>query len=224
MKRFAVIALVMLVVFSALFVCAEHFGWLTGAQVKGLFDRWAGTAGGRWLIALAIVLLLLADLVLPVPSSVVMAGGGMYLGWPGGVAASFAGTMLAALVAYYGCRYGGRRAFSWLAGAREDEAQVRAWFERYGLVAIIVSRPVPMLTEILSCLAGLAGIRARAFFLAAALGNLATCVVYCWFGSRAREGSVWPALLAALLIPAAGWVATRRLRRRAAAAEGGARP
>ena len=155
--------------------------------------------------------LLTIDLLLPVPSSIVMALSGKLLGtWWGG-AASFAGAMLAAAIGYGACRRWGESAFRRLIGGADRE-RVRAWFQRYGVYAIILSRPVPMLTEILSCLAGLSAMRARTFFGAAVLGTLPICFVYSYVGSRGSLTDPWPAIWIALAIPAAGWLLVRWLK------------
>jgi len=120
--------------------------------------------------------------------------------------------MLAAFIGFFGCRWGGRRVFARMIGDRDID-KVRAWFEDYGVIAIILSRPVPMLTEILSCLAGLSNVRPMIFALVAFLGTLPVCLVFSWFGSIEGSG-LMPAVWISVAIPAVGWVFTRWIKRR----------
>jgi 3-dehydroquinate synthase len=210
MKKILMLGVGLLVLFSVLFVAAEQAGYTEPEYVRGLVERVHRTGGGRAAVAALVVLLLSVDLLLPVPSSVVMAFSGMFLGAVLGTLVSFAGAMLAALIGFYICRRGGRAAFERLVGAQEEQ-RITDWFRRRGVVAIILSRPVPMLTEILSCLAGLSELSPRTFTAAAALGTLPVCAIYAWVGSRGDVTNPWPAVWISLALPAAGWLVAGRL-------------
>jgi 3-dehydroquinate synthase len=210
-KKLIVIALAMLLLFSALFILAEQAGYTDPEYMTGLVQRVQDAPGGTAAVAGLIVVLLAVDLLLPVPSSVVMTLSGTFLGPWLGTLVSFAGAMAAALAGFYACRAGGRTAFEHLVSQQEED-RITEWFRRRGTVAIILSRPVPMLTEILSCLAGLSELPGRTFIAAAALGTLPVCAVYAWAGSRWQIGNPWPAVWISLLVPAAGWLVARRLR------------
>jgi uncharacterized membrane protein YdjX (TVP38/TMEM64 family) len=63
-----------------------------------------------------------------------------------------------------------------------------------------------MLTEIVSCLAGLAGMPAGLFTLLSAAGTLPLCWVYAWAGARAEDPTgMGVAVALAFALPAAGW-------------------
>src|SRR5690606_6003456 len=83
--------------------------WL-GAESLGLTDErflrdrllaLASDGGGRPLVALVVGLLLAADLVLPVPSSLLMTLSGFACGIVLGATASFAGAMASAWIGYF---------------------------------------------------------------------------------------------------------------------------
>jgi uncharacterized membrane protein YdjX (TVP38/TMEM64 family) len=212
MKRIWLTVVAMLVFCSALFVAAEQAGWLAPAVTEQFLARLHASPRGQVGVALAVAGLLAVDVLLPIPSSLVMALAGKLLGPVTGGLAACLGAGLSAAIGYGACRWGGERAFRRLVGDR-DTARLRAWFERYGVYAIVLSRPVPMLTEILSCLAGLAAMPVRPFALAAALGTVPICFVYSYVGSRGDLRDPWPAIWIALVIPALGWLFVRRLHR-----------
>lgn len=212
MKRVALTVVGMVIFLALLFVLGESLGYTSEETVRGFIEQLNSSSGGRVMAAAAIIGLLVVDIVLPVPSSVVMTLSGAILGfWTGGIV-SLTGAMLAAFIGFFGCRWGGRRVFARMVGEQDIE-KVRAWFEDYGVVAIILSRPVPMLTEILSCLAGLSNVKPVTFTLAAVLGTVPVCLVFSWFGSM-RSNGLMPAVWVSVTIPAIGWVFTRWVKRR----------
>ena len=151
------------------------------------------------------VALLVADLALPIPSSLVMTLAGRFLlGTWGGFTANLVGSLGASLLGYGICRQYGRRGFAVVFGA-DDTRQAEAFFSTFGPWAIALSRPVPMLTEIVSCLAGLTGMGLRPFVALSILGTAPISLAYAWLGHEAREplGLQWP-LLIAFVLPGAG--------------------
>lgn len=212
MKKFIIIAVLMLAAFSLMFMIAEQFGYADGQKIHALIQDFSSQPGSTLIISAIIVLLLMVDLFLPIPSSIVMASAGMFLGpWLGGTVA-FIGAISTALVGYTACRLGGKKAFDRLLGDTETR-RVREWFKQYGVVAVIISRPVPMLTEILSCLAGLSGLPLKTFILASVLGTLPICFIYSFVGSKGDLTNPWPALIIALIVPALGWIITVRIKK-----------
>lgn len=100
---------------------------------------------GDWAWAAGIVLLI-ADIILPVPSTVVMSAlGWMYGWWLGGLIAA-AGSMLSGMIAYVACRSIGRGAARWIAG-EDGLRRGEEVFEKYGGWLVALSRWMPVLPE-----------------------------------------------------------------------------
>ena len=199
------LVLVMLV----LFLLAEAVG--TEAALTDVFKRLAATP---WLAAVAGVGLLVIDVLLPVPSTFVM----IYLGWMfhtlGGTALSVLGCSLAALVAYAIGSRGGSALDRFL--GPEDRARAHRLLERYGLMAIVITRPIPMFAEAVALLAGASGLGAWRVTLAAAAGSLPVALLHAWAGSRSAEaeslatGTVVLMFVLVLAISALFWLIGRR--------------
>ncbi len=112
------------------------------------------------------IVLLVADLLLPIPSTVVMSALGLVYGWFWGGVASVGGAVLAGLVAYGLCRRFGHGPALWLAGD-EGLAKAEALFNsRRGGWLVALSRWMPVLPEGVACLAGLSSMPFRVFLTA----------------------------------------------------------
>jgi uncharacterized membrane protein YdjX (TVP38/TMEM64 family) len=213
LKALASIAAALMIVFVLLYAGAEKAGWTDEARISQWFDHVRASRGGAAASAALIASLLTLDLVLPVPSSIVMTLSGALLGWPAGMAVCFAGAMGSALLGFGLCRRFGRPAFERVVGAA-DAARVERLFEDWGVWGILMSRSVPMLTEIVSCAAGLSRLPLRAFLALTVAGTLPLCAVYAWAGNRSLQAGAGWAVLLAFLAPAAGFALLRWRRAR----------
>jgi uncharacterized membrane protein YdjX (TVP38/TMEM64 family) len=162
--------------------------------------------GDRWLsshdpnattFALAGAGLLAADVLVPVPSSIVGTMLGARLGAAMGFLAAFCGLMAGQSLAFAASRRIMSRRSAALPAAPT-------------LAAVFLSRPVPVLAEALAISAGAAGLGWRPFLVACGSGN----VLYA--GALALNGAEWlpdrlfgPGLLLPMLLPVAGWLAWR---------------
>jgi uncharacterized membrane protein YdjX (TVP38/TMEM64 family) len=211
MKRIFIFSFILLLVFSLSFTFAESMGWLSEELWTGTFGQLVFQPYGRFLLASLVILALALDLFLPVPSSFVMTAAGAWLGFGWGCAVNMVGLGFGALLAYELCRWGGEEWFLKLVGS-EDVERLRRWLERHGVWAIVLSRSVPMLTEILSCLAGMGRLRRTLYYGAAVLGSFPYAVAAAWLGSVQSEMSLW-VLLAVIVLPAVLALVLTRLKR-----------
>ncbi|HTV21119.1 MAG TPA: VTT domain-containing protein [Polyangiaceae bacterium] len=162
-------------------------------------ERWLSAADDRAPLFAALgVLLLAADVLLPIPSSVV----GVMLGARLGLLAGFACCLLG-LILGHGIGYGLGR----LAPERWAPRAPRA----PSLLGIFLSRPVPMLAEALAVAAGATRMPLGHFLAAAALGDAIYAAVLAAAGARLLStGAYLMALVVPMgLIAVAGWAASR---------------
>lgn len=178
--------------FEATFGGDRAVEWLQG------WGSWA------WLVA---IVLLVSDVVLPVPATGVMAALGLIYGTLLGGLIGAVGSFLAGLIAYLACRWWGRGAALRLAGA-EDLAQGERVFGQVGGWLVALSRCLPLLPEVVTCLAGLTRMSPRVFTLALASGSLPMALVFAAVGDL---GSDSPGLSLALSIgiPLVVWPVAR---------------
>jgi uncharacterized membrane protein YdjX (TVP38/TMEM64 family) len=179
-----------------------------------LFDDPSGVAGmiGKGgLPAAAIgVFLLIIDVFLPVPSSLVMVAHGALFGVWIGTLLSMVGQMGAALVGYAVGRAGGPMMERMV--PPEDRVRGEKFIERWGALAMVVSRPIPLFAETVAILAGTARIGWVRSMVAAAAGSLPPALLYALTGAVARDfGSAALMFGFVMLMTAVFWLVGRKL-------------
>jgi uncharacterized membrane protein YdjX (TVP38/TMEM64 family) len=190
-KKFVRMAVALLVFFTCSFLLFEAMGWLAPTALTRWLEAVSAQPGGRCWVAGVVFVLLAADLILPVPSSLVMTLAGTYLGWRLGAWVAFAGAMTGALLGYGLCRYLGGNFFKKLWRDQKEADQIRWFMDTYGVWAILFSRAVPMVTEIMSCMAGFSRFDFWKFFWPSVLGTLPLCMIYAWAGEKVVAAGQW---------------------------------
>lgn len=174
-------------------------------------------AGSTGMVTLAVTMLLLADIVLPVPSSFVLASAGYLLGGILGAAVCFVGLTCASLAGYAIGRYAGAPIAERLVGP-EPMRRFAALSARYGDSPLLALRAVPVLAEATTILAGTARIAPARFVLLVSIGNAVVAMLYAGIGALASgPASLVFASLAAMLVPLLAMLAARRIVRAASA-------
>lgn len=162
--------------------------------------------------------LLAGDVVLPVPSSALMFLNGSLFGPAAGAVLSLLGSEAAALLGYAIGRRGGRALERYVSPAARERAG--RLVERRGAIAIVVTRPVPIIAETVAILAGAAGMPLPKLALAAAVGSLPPVLAYALAGAYAERFDASLVVFAGVLVLAgAVWMLERR--RRPAVTAGG---
>ena len=174
---YATVSAGLVVLFLATFALVEQL------QLPLLTDPRPGLTVGSWAAGALGVSLLLADVVLPVPSSGVMVVHGAVYGLVVGSILSLLGGTGATVTAFLLGRRS-RHLLERLAGP-EQQARASALLDRYGVWAIILTRPVPVLAETVAIMAGTGRLRWWQAAWAGALGTLLPAVGYAALGAYA---------------------------------------
>ena len=204
----APVRLLRIIVALALLVIIPYLIW--GDHLMQMFDA---TSARMWIQnyeawgPLAVIGLLIADLFLPLPATGIMSAAGYLFGpWIGGLI-SLAGSFLCGVLAYVLCRAFGRRAAEWLAGA-EGLNQNERLFLTSGPWLVALSRSLPVLPEVVACLAGIARMRFGLFLAALLCGTIPPAFIYAAIGSLFDSEPYWAVALSVLL-PVALWLGFR---------------
>jgi len=165
----------------------------------------------RWLMAVALAGLLAADILLPVPSSLVNLAAGSLLGLWGGTAVAWVGLMASTVAGYLLGQGASGTALRRLVGSHEG--RVARAHVSYGDWGLVVCRGVPVLAEASVVLAGFNRMPFQRFLAVCALSNLGIAAAYSAIGAYALDtGSFLLAFAGAVCVPALGLFLTRTLR------------
>lgn len=157
------------------------FGW---ASWLG-FEAWIGDplqwleGLGTWAILMSL-LLLWSDVFLPIPSSLCMMANGALFGPFYGALISLLGGVGATLIAYYL----GKQYQNYLLKdlSEKQRAESELFLTKWGILAIILSRPVPILAESIAVLSGTLPFNFIQITVYSALGHMIPCFIYAHIG------------------------------------------
>ena len=179
MKRYIQMAAVLIVCFTILFLIVEAL------HVPLLSDPTPWMKHGGVIAAVVGVSLLVADVLLPVPSSLVMVAHGALFGVLWGTVLSLLGSVGAAVFGFAIGRRGGR--LMERIATPGERAQARSVLARWGTLAIIVTRPVPLLAETVAIMAGASSMTWRSLIVASFAGSLPPALLYALTGAAVAD-------------------------------------
>lgn len=190
--------------FLLLFFVVEALG------VQLLTDPTPWMRHGGVLAAALGVGLLIADVLLPVPSSLVMVAHGALFGVVIGTLLSLLGSVGAALFGFAIGRRGGKLLERIVTPA--ERARADRMLARWGTLAVVVTRPVPILAETVAIMTGASSIGWLRMALASFAGSLPPALLYALTGAAyANFQSLVLMFAATLLVAASFWLIGRLL-------------
>ncbi|MFO0864606.1 MAG: VTT domain-containing protein [Gemmataceae bacterium] len=163
---------------------------------------------GPW-VWLAAVVFLVADILLPIPSTLIMTVLGQRYGPLLGGLIGTAGSCFAGVVAYALTRALGRRFASWLLGDELEAAE--RFYAGPGGYAVACSRWLPLIPEAVSCMAGLARMPFRKYMIALVAGSAPMCFAYASL-AVVSDNQTLPLVVSILLPLPIWWLAARLLK------------
>jgi uncharacterized membrane protein YdjX (TVP38/TMEM64 family) len=179
---------------------------LTGQEFETLFSRekciewFTQVKTVAWIIG---ILLLVSDIVTPVPATGIMAALGAVYGLGLGTLFSVMGSAGAGLIGYGAARAFGLRGSRWIADEKEIQ-RFKMFFDQWGGYAVILSRATPILPEVISILAGLSKMKFSRFLSALLAGTIPTSFLFAWMGSYPGL-SHGTGIVLAVLVPVLLW-------------------
>jgi uncharacterized membrane protein YdjX (TVP38/TMEM64 family) len=196
LSRYLLLSAAVLTAFLLVFLLAEALSLPLTDEPTGLL------AGGGAVTAAVGVGLLVVDVVLPVPSSLVMVAHGALFGIALGAVLSLVGAVGAALAGYCLGQWTGPPVVRRVCSAAERE-QASVLVGTWGLFAVVASRPVPLLAETVAVVAGAERLGVWRVAGASAVGALPGAVLYAAAGALGGTGPSGAVVFGAVLVIAA---------------------
>jgi uncharacterized membrane protein YdjX (TVP38/TMEM64 family) len=194
----------------AIIVLVTFFIW--GDFLTEIFTQ-SGTVSwlsqyGKWAWAAAVVLLM-SDLLLPLPGTIIVSSLGYIYGPIAGGLISTVGSFFAGSLGYWLCRLLGENVAMKLLG-RKDYMRGKKLSGSVGGWVVVLSRWLPVFPEVISCMAGLTRMPAGYFHGALLCGTLPFAFVYAYIGYTGLENP-WLAIVLSIGIPPLIWWIVRPL-------------
>jgi uncharacterized membrane protein YdjX (TVP38/TMEM64 family) len=205
LRRYWLVTSVLLLLFLLVFAVFE---W-RGVPLLQDPSKWLA-GGGGWAAALSVGLLV-ADVFLPIPSSVIMIGNGALFGVAAGTALSLVGSLGASALGFFIGRRSARLIERLVSPG--EKAHADALLARWGALAIVVTRPIPLLAETTAILAGGSPLGWPRLLAASVAGALPPCLLYALTGAHSRSFGSGALVFAAVLLVAGGFYFLGRRRR-----------
>ena len=153
---------------------------------------------GIFILAIIYICFLAIDIVLPIPSTIIMTEAANALGFLGASIISTLGLFLSNMIGFTACRF-----FSTKISFTASN-QLHTFFKKHGATSIILTRSIPILPELISYMAGLSNMTIKKFSICSLIGALPIALYCSYIGSslenRTYEMFMAIAFSAAMLI------------------------
>ena len=213
MRNLIKIMLTLGLVFALTFVVAK----LTGIISVEKIQLWLETAKSThsFYIFLIVILLLLSDIVIAVPTLTVMILSGYFLGYGYGAIASIIGVILAGISGYIISYHYGEKLEKLIIKDEKQRLESRLTFNQYGIFMILLSRAMPILPEVTACLSGITKMPFSKFILAWVASSVPYALIASYAGSISTLDNPKPAIITAIMLSVffwSGWFIFRKFR------------
>lgn len=211
MKDLLKVAAVLAIAFALTLPLLRGTGLITEDGVRAFLEQ-AHSIHPGWL-ALIVILLLLFDLLVAIPTMTTILVAGYFMGPLLGGLASAAGLMLLGVTGYGLGRRLGRPILSRLFKDERRLADIETAFQRNDLLVLFACQALPILPEVSACLAGVSRMPFGRFCAGFGVGVIPFAFIVAWAGSASTLSDPSPAIYTAIAVSVTlllVWMALRR--------------
>jgi len=205
MKLLFKVALILALIFSSTFLLIKLTGVLTIEDIKLYFDALKNQPS--YFVGSLVILLLFADLFIAVPTMTIIIMAGYFIGFQSASLYVFVGLFSASVTGYFLSYLYANKLLKKISKDEKQIVQMKEVFNEHGALMLIISRAMPMLPEITSCLAGASKMPFSKYLFAWAIGSIPYLLLITYAGSISDLSNPKPALYTAILITAVLWIA-----------------
>lgn len=195
--------LILFTIFTSMLLIIKFSGVLSIDDIKQIFTTLKEQPS--YIIGSLVILLLFIDLFIAIPTMTVILLAGYFLGLKGAIFYTLIGLLCASLTGYFLSRRYGEKVLNKLSSNEPQKQEMKDIFNNHGFLVIVLSRAVPLLPEISSCLSGTCKMPLKKYLLAWSLGTIPYVSAISYAGSISNFDNPMPALIAALGITVLFW-------------------
>lgn len=194
---------VLALLFASTFIMLNITGVLTIDSIQeGL--QGIGTADPM-IIAIVIIGLLLADLLIAVPTLTIAIFAGYFLGWMPGFVVVVLGFCSAGIASYSISRRYGWRLIRRIYQDEQRLNEIYDAFNRLGPLILVLCRAIPILPEVSSCMSGATKMPFSRYILFYSIGSIPYALLATYAGSISTLDNPAPAIIIALALSLLLW-------------------
>jgi uncharacterized membrane protein YdjX (TVP38/TMEM64 family) len=153
-----------------------------------------------WIVGTIIVLLMLVDLFIAIPTLSLTILSGFFLGLELGVFYSSLGMLGAGTMGYLISRFHGDKLLRFVSKDEQQIEEMTRLFSMFGPFSLMLCRAAPMLPEVTSCLAGVTKMPYWKYLLFYSIGTLPYAVIAAYSGSISTVSDPGPAIFTFIAI------------------------
>ncbi|MBU0925922.1 VTT domain-containing protein [bacterium] len=203
MKLLIKTILILVSIFTITLLLIKFTGVLTVDDIKEIFSNLKSQPS--YILGALIVFFLFIDLFIAVPTMTIIILAGYFIGFELALFYTTIGLLSASLTGYFLSKKYGKKVLNKLSSNEEQKQEMTDLFNKHGVLVLVLSRAVPMLSEISSCLAGACNMSFKRFLLAWFFGTIPYVCVITYAGSISNLDNPMPAIYAALGITVTFW-------------------
>lgn len=147
-----------------------------------------------WIVGLIILLLMMVDLFIAIPTLSLTILSGFFLGLELGVLYSTLGMLAAGTMGYVISRYHGDKLLNFISKDEDQITEMKTLFSQFGPFSLMLCRAAPMLPEVTSCLAGVTRMPYLKYLLFYMIGTLPYSIIAAYSGSISSVDNPSPAI------------------------------
>jgi len=204
MKLLIKTVLILFVIFTTMLLIFKFSGILSVEDIKQIFSNLKSQPS--YILGSLIVILLFIDLFIAIPTMTIILLAGYFIGFELALFYTFLGLLSASLTGYFLSRKYGEKVLDKLSSNEQQKLEMKELFNKHGVLVLVLSRAVPMLPEVSSCLAGTCKMTLKRFLLAWSIGTVPYLAVITYAGSISNFDNPMPAITAAVAITLLFWI------------------
>lgn len=204
MKLLIKTILMLMFIFFSTFLIIKFTGVLSVEDIKHYFELLKEQP--HYFIGILVIILLFADLFIAVPTMTIIILAGYFIGFELAVLYAFTGLFGASFFGYFISRLYGEKLLKKVSKDEEQIIQMKKIFNQHGMIMLMLSRAMPMLTEISSCLAGTCKMPLSKYLLGWSIGTIPYLLLISYAGSISDLNNPKPVLITAFAITGVLWL------------------
>lgn len=200
MRRAHPIVLMLLLIMVCIILSFVLFEQLSSNVINGAAEQLSQLKQANIWVALLMVSVLMLDVLLPIPSSLVAVYTGTSFGLIGGGVLIWLGLTLGCLFGYWlGWGVGRVLPKSWL--SQQDVNKAHGLSKSLDSLALVLMRGIPVMAETSVIAAGMLTYSFTKFLLLTGLANAGIALVYAYVGSQLSEAPILSIIAASIALP-----------------------